>query len=34
MSWFGGTGEEIALWVVLSLCIWALIGKFVLWLVT
>jgi hypothetical protein len=25
--------EEIVLWVLLSLCVWALIGKFVLWLI-
>jgi hypothetical protein len=25
--------EEIALWVLLSLCVWALIGKFALWLI-
>jgi hypothetical protein len=25
--------EEIMLWVLLSLCIWVLIGKFALWLI-
>jgi hypothetical protein len=25
--------EEIVLWVLLSLCVWALIGKFALWLI-
>jgi hypothetical protein len=32
MSWFGSSGEEIVLWVALSVCVWALIGKFALWL--
>jgi hypothetical protein len=33
MSWFGSRGEEIVLWLLLSFCAWALIGKFALWLV-
>jgi hypothetical protein len=26
-------GEEIVLWVLLAFCVWALIGKFALWLI-
>jgi hypothetical protein len=33
VSWFESTGEEIVLWLALSLLLWALIGKFALWLI-